>query len=113
MSHYRDELRPQLRAQGIRSTWEIKRQTRQLPSGRRVRVAGMVVVRQRPSTAKGITFLSLEDESGLLDLVIKPPVYARVRKLLNQSMLIVAEGIVQRSSNATSVLVQNIYPLMN
>ena len=64
MVHYRVGFA----AAGVFSTWQVK----QAKAGQRVQVAGLVVVRQRPSTAKGILFMSLEDESGLLDLVVKP-----------------------------------------
>jgi error-prone DNA polymerase len=104
MQHYRAALR---RA-GVLSTWQVKHEAK---GGQRVRVAGMVVVRQRPQTAKGILFISLEDESGLLDLVVKPKVYPRVRSVLQTTMLIVADGIVQRGDDAVSVLVGNLNPL--
>ena len=97
MAHHR----PVLRRQGILSTWQVK----QTEAGQRVRVAGYVVMRQRPATAKGILFLSLEDESGLLDLVVKPETYTALREVLRSHALLVAEGVVQRSGQATSVLV--------
>ncbi|MCO5208740.1 MAG: DNA polymerase III subunit alpha [Caldilinea sp.] len=97
MAHYRDGLR----RQGVLSTWQVK----QAEAGQRVRVAGFVVVRQRPATAKGILFMSLEDESGLLDLVVKPDVYARLREVIRTNPLLIAEGAVQRNSRSVSVLV--------
>jgi error-prone DNA polymerase len=97
MAHHRAALR----RQGVLSTWQVK----QTEAGQRVRVAGYVVVRQRPATAKGILFLSLEDESGLLDLVVKPETYTALRDVLRRHALLVAEGVVQRSGRATSVLV--------
>ena len=104
MVHYRS----QLRAAGVLSGWQVK----QMPPGRRVRSAGFVVVRQRPATAKGILFMSLEDESGLLDLVVKPPVYARLRDVLRGQPLLIVEGVVQRSGRAVSLLVQHAQPLL-
>jgi DNA polymerase III alpha subunit len=86
----------------VLSAWEVK----QAEQGRRVRAAGMMAVRQRPATAKGIVFISLEDESGLLDSVVKPEVWARLRDVLRGSMLLVVEGTVQRSGRAVSLLVQ-------
>lgn len=72
-----------------------------------------MVVRQRPQTAKGIMFLSLEDESGLLDLVIKPDVYPAVRPVLQGTMLIVAGGVVQKGDGGvTSVLVARMEELV-
>ena len=97
MAHHR----PALRRQGVLSTWQVK----QAEAGQRVRVAGYVVVRQRPATAKGILFLSLEDESGLLDLVVKPETYTRLREAIRSQPLLIVEGVVQRSGRATSVLV--------
>lgn len=106
LRHYRTELR----AAGVWSGWEVKHQAK---PGQWVWVAGMVVVRQRPQTAKGIVFLSLEDEAGLLDLVIKPDVYPQVRPVLQETMLIVAGGIVQKGdSGVTSVLVQRMEKLV-
>ena len=93
--------RPALRRQGVLSTWQVK----QMEAGQRVRVAGYVVVRQRPATAKGILFMSREDESGLLDLVVKPETYTALREVLRRHALLVAEGVVQRNGRATSVLV--------
>ncbi|MBW7884364.1 MAG: DNA polymerase III subunit alpha [Caldilineaceae bacterium] len=103
MAHYRTALR----GRGILSTWQVKQAT----AGARVQVAGYVVVRQRPSTAKGILFLSLEDESGLLDLVVKPAVYTRLRDVIRGTPFLIAEGLVQRSNRATSLLVHQAVPL--
>jgi error-prone DNA polymerase len=92
--------RATLQAAGVLTCAQVRRAA----AGRKVRCAGFVVVRQRPATAKGILFLSLEDESGLLDVVVKPPVYARLRDLLAGQPLIVVEGVVQRSGRAASLL---------
>jgi error-prone DNA polymerase len=74
MVHYREALRKA----GVLSTGQVK----EARAGRTVWVGGMVVVRQRPPTAGGVAFLSLEDERGLLDVVLKPPVYERYKALL-------------------------------
>ena len=71
-----------------------------------------MAVRQRPATAKGIVFISLEDESGLLDLVVKPEVWARLREVLRGELLLYVEGEVQRSGTAVSVLVSHAEPLL-
>ena len=107
MTHYRAALR----AAGVLSTWQVKQSSER---GDRVSVAGMVVVRQRPSTAKGILFVSLEDESGLLDLVIKPKVIEKLRGLIESQALLLFEGVVQRSEKrggAANVLVHHAWPL--
>jgi error-prone DNA polymerase len=104
LRHFRD----QLQEDGVLSTWQVKHETK---PGARISVGGMVVVRQQPQTAKGILFISLEDESGLLDLVVKPSVYQRLRTVLRHHPLIIAAGIVQRAEGATSLLVQEAIPL--
>lgn len=86
---------------GGSQTVEVKNQ----PNGRVVRVGGMAVVKQRPSTAKGVLFVSLEDEHGLLDLVVKPDVYERFRPLLRHQTFVLVERVVQQASGAISVLV--------
>ncbi len=102
MAHYRGGLR----AAGVFSTWQVK----QAEAGERVQVAGFVVVRQRPSTAKGILFMSLEDESGLLDLVVKPNTYTRLREVIRGHPLLLATGIVQRNGRSASLLVHAAEP---
>jgi error-prone DNA polymerase len=104
MRHYRARLRERR----ITATWEVK----QMERGQYARTAGMMAVRQRPYTAKGIVFISLEDESGLLDVVVKPEVWARLRDVLRGSMLLEIEGTVQRSGSAVSLLVSHAAPLL-
>lgn len=84
--------------------WAARRQ------GRKVRCVGFVV-RQRPPTAGAILFLSLEDKSGLLDVVVKPPAYDRLRDVLRGQALLVGEGAVQRSGRAASLLLHHAEPL--
>lgn len=103
MRHYRAALR----RRRIASGWEVK----QMARGQRARVAGVMAIRQRPETAKGIVFVSLEDESGLLDLVIKPQVWEKYHETLYREPLVVVEGEVQRANRAVSVLVQHAIPL--
>ncbi len=104
MAHYRARLR----RHGVLSTWQVKHEA---TPGMRVLVAGMVAVRQRPGTAKGILFISLEDESGLVDLVVKPQVYERLRSTLRNHPLLLCAGIVQQADGATSVLLRDAQPL--
>ena len=77
LSFYREEMN-QLR---IAPAAELP----QLRDGQFVRVAGLVLVRQRPSTAKGITFVTLEDETGLVNLVIRPNIWERYYKIARTS----------------------------
>ncbi len=71
--------------------------------GRRVRVAGMVIVRQRPYTAKGMYFATLEDETGLSNLVVTPDLFATHRRLLSVEPFLLAEGVAQNRDGVVSV----------
>ena len=88
-----------------------------LPSlrhGARTAVAGLVVARQRPSTAGGIVFLLLEDETGTINAVIKPRVYERYRLLVRSDPLLLIEGVLERPAAAgggMSILVSGISSL--
>jgi error-prone DNA polymerase len=76
-----------------------------------VKVAGAVVVRQRPGTAKGFVFLNLEDETGLVNVIVRPPLFHRHRlELVNESFLLI-EGTLQRQDNVTSVRAERLAPL--
>lgn len=95
---------------GILTTAEVKALAVEDPAGssgkgKRVRVGGMAVIKQRPGTAHGILFVSLEDETGLLDLVVKPDVYERFKPLLRHQPFVLVEGMVQKGSGAINVVV--------
>jgi error-prone DNA polymerase len=82
-----------------------------LASGRdgdRVRVAGAMVVKQRPGTAKGFVFLSLEDEDGLANVIVRPNVYARFKRVIAENDAVVVEGRLQRQDGVISVLAETI-----
>ncbi len=76
--------------------------------GIRVRVAGLVVARQRPATAHGITFMLLEDEHGTLNLIVPPPVHERFRLAVRAEPLVVAAGRLERREGTVNVLVDHI-----
>ncbi len=71
----------------------------------RVRIAGLVICRQRPPTAKGVAFLSLEDETGISNLVVPPEIFERDRRVLLGSAFLHAEGRVERVSKVVNVQV--------
>ena len=71
----------------------------------------MVVVRQAPPTAKGHLFITLEDETGLVNLIIRPDLYERERDALHNATLLLVEGRLQREGAAISVLVQRVKAL--
>jgi len=97
--HVMAHLRAGLARRGVLSTAEA----RAAPHGARVRVAGHVIVRQRPGTAKGMLFLTLEDECGTANAVIAPPVFRRHRRLLHACRLLLVEGPLQRVDGVTHV----------
>ncbi|HEY1597831.1 MAG TPA: error-prone DNA polymerase [Thermoleophilaceae bacterium] len=98
--HPLELLRPRL-PEDMLSSRELER----AQTGRRVRLAGLVVARQRPSTAKGVTFMLLEDEHGTINLIVPPPIYDRFRLAIRTEPLIMAEGKLERRSGTTNVIV--------
>ena len=82
-----------------------------IPNGRRVRVAGLVITRQAPSTAKKIRFFTLEDEFGQVNVTIKPDVYDRYRQVANRQPILVIDGVMQRQDGVWSVLAAQIQAL--
>jgi len=76
--------------------------------GRRVRVAGLVVARQRPATANGVTFMLLEDEHGTINLIVPPPIHERFRLAVRAEPLVLASGRLERHEGTTNVLVDRI-----
>jgi len=79
--------------------------------GATVEVAGMVVARQRPETAKGVVFMLLEDERGTVNLIVPPPIYERRRAEVRTSPLIRAKGSLERREGTTNVLVSEVVEL--
>ena len=82
-----------------------------IDSGRTVEVAGMVVARQRPQTAKGVVFMLLEDERGTVNLVVPPPVYERYRALVRAAPVVRAKGRLERYEGTTNVVVSALADL--
>jgi error-prone DNA polymerase len=76
-----------------------------------VKVAGAVVVRQRPGTAKGFVFLNLEDETGLINVIVRPALFHRHRLALVNEPFLLIEGTLQRQDNVTSVRAERLAPL--
>ncbi|SLN27006.1 Error-prone DNA polymerase [Pseudoruegeria aquimaris] len=86
------------------------------PSGARVCVAGLVLVRQRPGTAKGVIFLTLEDETGVSNIVVWQKVYERFRRAVISGRLLRVTGRIQRESGVVHVVaehVEDISPLLD
>ncbi len=100
-------IRPTLASRKVRSALEISR----IPDRAPVEVAGLVIVRQRPETAKGIVFVSLEDETGIANLVVMPDVYERFRPVIRGASFLVACGQVERTGMVVNVRVTSVAPL--
>ena len=80
-------------------------------NGRLVRIAGCIICRQRPGTAKGLLFLSIEDETGVSNAVVMPDVFDRERKtILNNSYLMI-DGEMQNIDNVYTVRTAHVEPL--
>ncbi len=77
----------------------------------RVRVAGAVIVRQRPGTAKGFAFLNLEDETGLANVIVRPALFHRHRLALVNEPFLFVEGTLQQQDNVVSVRAERLWPL--
>jgi len=82
-----------------------------IPNGRRVRIGGCVIARQRPGTAKGMMFMSLEDETGIANAIIVPDLLQRNRVLLVSERFLMVEGILQNQDNVIHIRAEKVMPL--
>lgn len=101
-------LREEMQAQGISSFKDLEH----WPEGQRIRVAGLITTRQRPGTASGVVFITLEDEFGHINLVLFPKVFERDRVLAKEAQFVVAVGRVERTEQVTNVIVERLEPLV-
>src|SRR5205809_3383677 len=99
--------REQLQNAGVCRAIELK----SLPNGRRTRIGGCVIARQRPGTAKGFVFLSLEDETGVANAIINPDLFQKNRLLVSSEQFLMIEGILQNQDNVISVKAERVLPL--
>jgi error-prone DNA polymerase len=102
--HYR---RNELRAMKVLSSSEL----RNYKDGEYVRAAGCVIARQRPGTAKGFIFLSMEDETGIANVIITPDLYERERVVVTRSKFVLVEGALQNQDGVVHVKAKRIQPL--
>ena len=98
-------LRPTLARRGYSSSLDLQR----LPDGRRVRVSGLVTHMQQPATASGVVFASLEDEGGILNIILWPSVFNAQRHCALQSSLLVVEGTLQRRDRVAHVVAEQLH----
>ncbi len=103
MAFYREELD----ARGVVPSSRL----RDVPNRRRVAVAGLVTCRQRPGSAKGVFFMTLEDEHGMVNVVMMPDVFERQRVLLAGTSAMVVEGVLEHEQSVINVLGTRFYRL--
>ena len=101
---YRREV---LRARGVKSAIELS----ELPHGKQATTAGCVITRQRPGTAKGIIFMTLEDETGTSRVIISPDFYDQNRMVVLNERFVLVSGIVQNQDNIVHLKARSIQPL--
>ncbi|MGZ7057107.1 MAG: helix-hairpin-helix domain-containing protein, partial [Candidatus Angelobacter sp.] len=82
-----------------------------IPNGKYLRIGGCVIARQRPGTAKGFVFLSLEDETGVANAIIMPDLFQKNRLLVTSGQFLMVEGILQNQDNVISVKARRVLPL--
>ena len=80
-------------------------------NGRRIRVAGSVITRQRPGTAKGFVFLTLEDETGIANVIVRPDLFDRDRLTILEQPFLLVDGILQNQDGVTSVKAERLHAL--
>jgi error-prone DNA polymerase len=107
--HPLQHLRPSLQRHGVTPASDLHR----IPNGQRVRTAGAVTVRQRPGTAKGILFLTLEDESGMSQAIVMPDLLQEHRQLIVRSPGLIVEGVLQKRDGTLSVKADRLWRLQD
>jgi error-prone DNA polymerase len=103
-AHPMSFLRAQFRRDGVAACADL----RQLPNGVRVSIAGVILIRQRPGTAKGVVFMTLEDETGVANAVIWPQVLERYRKVVMGARLVLIRGRMQRHDNIIHLIAEHL-----
>jgi error-prone DNA polymerase len=100
-------VRPQLAARGALPVSQLAG----IEHGTRVLVGGLVTHRQRPATAGGVTFLNLEDETGMLNVVCSPGLWLRYRKVARTSAALVVRGVLESASGVRNLVADQLQPL--
>jgi error-prone DNA polymerase len=101
-------LRPSLKKLGVLRAVDLDR----FPSGAKVKIAGSVIVRQRPGTAKGILFVTLEDETGMSQAVISAELLQQHRAVIVGSPGLIVEGTLQKRDGAVAIKAETFRPLV-
>jgi error-prone DNA polymerase len=101
MEHFRELLA----AQHVVPAAELPK----VPRNGACRVGGLVITRQRPGTAKGFVFLTLEDETGIVNVIVRPDVYETYRRPIRSSSTLIVEGTLQKESGCIDMLAKKIW----
>jgi error-prone DNA polymerase len=96
-----------LSSRGIRSALDLPA----MANGRAVKVGGAVIVRQRPGTAHGFVFLSMEDETGIANIIVTPDLFERYRSEITRERFLLVEGVLQNVDGVVSVKARTVTPL--
>jgi error-prone DNA polymerase len=105
--HLMEHFRPRLNQNGVLTAKQLK----EVENGIRAATAGAVIVRQRPGTAKGFVFLTLEDETGLSQAIVNPQLFADERAIILGNSGLIVEGIVQNLEGQPSIRAEKFWPL--
>jgi error-prone DNA polymerase len=105
--HPMQVLRKQISSDGLLKSSELK----YLIHNTQVRMAGYVITRQKPATAKGFAFLTLEDENGMINVVVKPGIYNKYRQVFRLEPIIVVEGVIQKREENLNIIADVLIPL--
>jgi error-prone DNA polymerase len=108
-SHLVELYRERLSRQGAVKSSHLSR----LASGKAVKVGGYNICLQMPPTAKGFAFITLEDEEGLVNVVLKPNIYRRHRQLVRLKPLLIVDGVVERKDGVVNVMAEKIGCMQN
>jgi error-prone DNA polymerase len=103
-------VRQTLDSMGLITAADLSDETR-MPHGKWVRVAGLVLIRQRPGTASGIVFETIEDETGVANLIVRPHLYERYRAAARYAALLRADGLVERQGKVVHVMARKLIDL--
>jgi error-prone DNA polymerase len=99
--------REELTKQHVKRACDLSR----LPDGYYTCVAGCVIARQRPGTAKGFVFLSLEDETGISNVIVNPDLYEKYRVVINREKFLRVDGVLQNQGHTISIKAHRVEPI--
>jgi error-prone DNA polymerase len=99
--------RPEMNELGVTPAALLQR----VPSGAGVRIAGCVITRQRPGTAKGILFLTMEDETGISNAIVMPDVFERYKMCILGNTFLIVEGVIQNVDSVIHVRATRLQPM--